>query len=317
MSTRQTVRTHFVLGVAILLAPSLVACQETQAAQPRLPIEAAKEALPESLSSEHDVPNEGPGPQVVDERAEHAEAITAAYQRLLSLKSARVAEEWVMDRLGGSIESRSLAVLTDGRGSGVRELTEEANCVESGTYRECDLLDKKTGEKVGSMWLGGGRRINEGVLVPPDTYHYRSTEVYEHGPTGTSEFLRTGGNHYGKYQSVWRQTRNCCGGRPIFSEVFEPLPDSIERLADTEVVGEAAAHYRGTRELEGPNITVLEWWIGKLSGLPLKVVSHRAEGEFGNRVEYLFSNFDEPVDIPDPTQSTSVENLRVPPYRNR
>ena len=42
MSTRQTVCTHFVLGVAILLAPSLVACQEAQAAQPRLPIEAAK-----------------------------------------------------------------------------------------------------------------------------------------------------------------------------------------------------------------------------------------------------------------------------------
>ena len=114
---------------------------------------------------------------------------------------------------------------------------------------------------MGSMWLGGGRRINEGVLVPPDTYHYRSTEVYEHGPTGTSEFLRTGGNHYGKYQGVWRQTRNCCGGRPIFSEVFEPLPDSHRTACDTEVVGEAAAHYRGTRELEGPSITVLEWWI--------------------------------------------------------
>ena len=65
-----------------------------------------------------------------------------------------------------------MAKFDDEWASDVEQLTEEANCVEEGTYRACDLVDKKTGQVKDSMWFSGGTRLTEGDFVPPDKWHF-------------------------------------------------------------------------------------------------------------------------------------------------
>ena len=227
--------------------------------------------------------------------AEGEEVVERAYRMLLSVKSARTAEEWVLDRLGGAVFSPSQAVHDDVH-SGKWELTKESNCVEEGTYRACDLVDKESGERVGSTWVAGGRRLKDGIFVPPGTYCYTSTEIYDDVAVNIREDLDAPSKPTHVYQQPWSSSSY----RPVFSHLFDrELFDSIEPLADTEMEGTPAVHLRAeyvNAEWQG---WVIEWWIAKESELPLFVVQSGERGEHKVRVNYRFSGFDKPVGFPD------------------
>ena len=239
-------------------------------------------------------------------------AITRAYERLLSVESAHVVQEHTTNRLGGGVGSRSLAVLAkfdDEWASGVEELTEEANCVEEGTYRACDLVDKKTREVVGEMWFSGGSRITEGDFVPPDKWHFTRSHAFDRvGPVGNGivdtgeEGLHANARLYTKHSGFWHEVRNCCEDKPLFWHLFDQREDSAYVAADTAVDGTSAVHYRTEYINTDGGSTVKEWWIAKESGLPLIVVlNHEGEGQREGRSVYRFSDFNKQVSIPDPT----------------
>ena len=225
-------------------------------------------------------------------------------------------QEHSTNRLGGASASRSLAVLDkledDWASSveGVEGLTEEANCVEEGTYRACDLVDKKTGGVVGSMWFSGGSRTTEGDFVPPDKWHFTRSYAFDRvGLVGTGivdtreeEGLHANARLYTKHSGFWHEVRNCCEDKSLFWHLFDQREDSAYVVADTAVDGTSAVHYRTEYINTDGGSTVKEWWVAKESGLPLIVVlDHEVEGLHEVRSVYRFSDFNEPVSIPDPT----------------
>ena len=230
-------------------------------------------------------------------------AIASAYEKLLSVESAHVVQEHSTNRLGGVVESGSLAVAE------VEGLTEEANCVEEGTYRACDLVDKKTGEVVGSMWFSGGSRTTEGDFVPPDKWHFTRSYAFDRvGLVGTGivgtreEGLHANARLYTKHSGFWHEVRNCCEDKSLFWHLFDQREDSAYVVADTAVDGTSAVHYRTEYINTDGGSTVKEWWVAKESGLPLVVVlDHEVEGLHDVRSVYRFSDFNKPVGMPDPT----------------
>ena len=236
-------------------------------------------------------------------------AITRAYEKLLSVESAHVVQEHITNRLGGVVESRSLAALEHDRASGVAELTEEANCVEEGTYRACDLVDKKTGEVTGSMWFSGGSRITEGAFVPPYKWHFTKSHAFDRvGPVGNGivdtreEGLHANARLYTKHSGFWHEVRNCREDKPLFWHLFDQRADSAYVVADTAVDGTSAVHYRTEYINTDGGSTVKEWWVAKESSLPLIVVLYyEVEGLHEVRSVYRFSDFNKPVSMPDPT----------------
>ena len=243
--------------------------------------------------------------------ANEPSAITGAYAKLLSVESAHVVQEHTTNRLGGVVKSRSLAVLAkfdDEWASDVGQLTEEANCVEEGTYRACDLVDKKTGEVTGSMWFSGGSSITEGDFVPPDKWHFTRSHAFDRvGPVGNGivdtreEGLHANAKLYMRHSGFWDEGANCCEDKPLFWRLFDQGEGSAYVVADTVVDGTPAVHYRAEYDTPDGGSTVKEWWIEKESGLPLiVVVDHGGEGREVRSV-YRFSDFNKPVSMPDPT----------------
>ena len=216
--------------------------------------------------------------------------------------------------MAGGVSSRSLAVLKDTRILGVGEHSEEANCVEGDTYRACDLVDKNTGEVVGGMWFSGGRRITEGDFVPPDRWYCTETNVLDHArPELTHEGLIAHVRSDLTNSRVWIQSGNCSSYQPepLFLDLFERRIYSADEFADTEVDGVPAAYYRAGYPNPDGSVTITEWWIAKETSLPLIVVLDRKkkEEERITRSVYRFSDFNEPVDIPDSSANPAFAPL--------
>ena len=240
-------------------------------------------------------------------------AIASAYEKLLSVESAHVVKEHSTNRLGGALAASShasLVTLEDDWASSVEELIEEANCVEEGTYRACDLVDKKTGQVKGSMWFSGGSSITEGDFVPPDKWHFTRSHAFDRvGLVGTGivgtreeEGLHANARLYTKQSGFWHEVRNCCEDKPLFWHLFDQVESSAYVVADTAVDGTPAVHYRTEYINTDGGSTVKEWWVAKENGLPLIVVlDHEVEGLHEVRTVYRFSDFNKPVSMPDPT----------------
>ncbi len=245
---------HLILAAAaILSAVSLSGCGDASAEQASpLP-----EAVDEPTPGPPTVASVGGNGLLTDGSSDAGKAKTdppnlgidiveGAYAKLLSVQSARVAEERVMDRLGGGVilTSGSPAVHQDVN-SGKGALTEEVDCVEAGSYRGCDLVEKDTGEKVGYQWFAGGRRLRDGVFVPPASYCRTSKEIFDipagaihppeiHPPEGWSA---AGG--------AWSENEGGQGDTPLFLHLFDlSYFDSIELLDYTELEGTPVAHLR-------------------------------------------------------------------------
>ncbi|MFQ5872358.1 MAG: hypothetical protein ACE5JL_00955, partial [Dehalococcoidia bacterium] len=260
-------------------------------------------------------------------------AVASAFERLTKVESVHVVEETYLTRLMGwmTVDWRrlgiDLSVVGDQEALLLAEERTVYDCEEEGTYQTCVIRDKATGEEVGRSEMTGGHRITEGDFVPPDAYHFFTTQKPDHPLKESSpemyqdEGLIIGGRSYTRFSKSDKWTEVELNlppgyqGQPKFFDDFwdllykpvEGAPtlddkyDTVERLPDTELDGVMVERYRAQREFGGVASEVVELWIGKDDRF-LRMATRTGADTSGSRWDYTytFSKFNEPVDIPEP-----------------
>ena len=188
--------------------------------------------------------------------------------------------------------------------------------------RTCDIVHKATGRVVGTSDQTGGTRRVEGDYVFGTGYYVRIRHDLDHdiGPSGgagtrnerirlyvdgttyeRSGPARRAGWHSGQFQVsdfVWE----------LFGEGFEGVSslerwsDRVTRLADEELDGTSAAHYRAERDTPQGGRVRVDLWTDPETGFPVKMVREVDGPDATERSVYLFSEFNE-VELPDVPQT--------------
>ncbi len=265
--------------------------------------------------------------------------VTQAFDSLYKVSSVYVYQETRSNNMGWTalvdgIPEGSTAAL-----SGI----EPGNCQMIDQVRSCALIDRSTGQRVGTSESTSGTRMTEGWYVFPDRFYVCTTEqmdaeVFNQSKTtAVDELLYVDGRAYSRSTrsgkaKYWTQSPQDSSSvvapspERLFWGLFQNRPESVvdvlrrefrdvQELEPALIDGAPVRHFRVQPPPQGGWSQVLDIWIGRDDGLPRKVVS-QSQGTAApdgfqpiSQDIYTFSRFNETLPVPGAPKPEEVRSF--------